>query len=164
VLSPFFRQHFHDLSKSHWPPLDQADNYTHMTHNWRWQLIRRFLPVIRAQLGCPQIALAVQSTLLVRVFAIICCTAAGATLTMMGFPAPEPTIQIASAGVTGIGEKQNLTVLALLQARRQVRPITQERPDLGIVRLNQISYTALAMPIRLKLKMSLNLSCYKPRR
>jgi hypothetical protein len=111
-----------------------------------------------------QVALAVLRTLLLRVFAVESRTSPGAALATMGLSAPEPATQIVSTPVAWVGEKEDPTVLAALQAAPQVGPLAQQRPNLGIIRPNQIAHRFVAMPIGLKLKMRLDFLCYKPRR
>jgi len=82
----------------------------------------------------------------------------------VSFPAPEAATQIVAAGVPGMSEKKDPAMLTPLQAGPQIRPGTQQRPDLGIVLAHQIAHPAIAVPIRPELEMSLDFGCYKPRR
>jgi hypothetical protein len=78
-------------------------------------------------------------------------------------PTPKPTSQILAAGITGIGEEENPAMPAALQVGPQIRPVSPQGPDLGIVRVHQITHSAGAAPIRLELEMRLDFDCYKPR-
>jgi hypothetical protein len=163
-LSPFFRQQRDDLLDPDTPPLDQTEDHAHMTHDRRRGLARRFRGAIHARLGAAQVAFAVLMTLLLRVFAVEGRGAPGAAPAPMRLPAPELAAQIVATGVTRIGEEENPAMPTALQVGPQIGPLAQQRPNLGIVRPNQIARLAPAMPIRLELEMLLDFACYKPRR
>ena len=81
----------------------------------------------------------------------------------MRLPAPKPTPQILAAGITGIGEEENPAMPTALQVGPQIRTVSQQGSDLGIVRLHQITHSAVAAPIWLELEMRLDFDGYKPR-
>jgi hypothetical protein len=82
----------------------------------------------------------------------------------MRLSTPEPTTQVVPSGVTRIAEEHYPAMPATLQTAPQIRPLAQQRPNLGVIRPNQIPRLALAMPIRLALELLLDFDCYKPRR
>jgi len=164
VLSPFFRQQCNDLLDPDPPPLDQTEDHAHMPHDRRRGCALGFCGAVLARLGAAQVALAVLMPLLLRVLAVERRCALDRTRPPMRLPAPEPTAQIVASRVSRIGKKQNPAMPAALQVGPQIGPLAQQRPNLGIVRPNQIARLAPAMPIRLELEMLLDFACYKPRR
>jgi hypothetical protein len=82
----------------------------------------------------------------------------------MRLPAPESAAQIVATGVTRMGEKEYPALPAALQVAPQLRPLAQQRPNLGIVRPRQFARRAATIPTRLELEMLADFVCYKPRR
>jgi hypothetical protein len=67
----------------------------------------------------------------------------------------ERTAKIATAGIAGMGEKQNLTMFALRQAFSQVGILFEDPADNPIILRSDTANLFLAVPVRNKLKTRL---------
>ncbi len=166
MLSPIPSQHLQHLQQAHWSPLNQAAHHPHILQNRpmrpiRFRMIRQ---ILRRHPGRKKVPPLVQCRLLLLMLTIIRHTASGRTGPPVELSASEWTTQIRSFLVAWIGQEVDPTVLTALQARPKVGVRPQCRPHEGIMHQYQIAHlVANAVPIRLKLVMSLNFGCYKPR-
>jgi len=74
----------------------------------------------------------------------------------------EGTPQIIAINVGGLSQEENPAMTAVLQAPPQVGLASQNQSQSLIVLQNKIANLALAIPVRTKLKMRLDLYCKKP--
>jgi len=80
-----------------------------------------------------------------------------------GFPASKGTAQVIALGVAGMGQKENPAMLTLGPASPQLRLGPEHGAKDEVVRQDQSSHFALAVPIWGKFEVFLDFYCKKPR-
>jgi len=80
----------------------------------------------------------------------------------MNIATAEGTPQIIAINVGGLRQEEDPTVTAVLEVAPQVGLASQDRSQSLVVRQNQIANLSLAIPVRPKLKMRLDLYGKKP--
>jgi hypothetical protein len=72
-------------------------------------------------------------------------------------PAAERTAKIIAAGIAGVGEKQDLTMLASRQALSQLGLLFENGSNNSVILRNNTANLFLAVPVRNELKTRLDL-------
>lgn len=156
-------QHLQYLRQTHGAPFDEAGDDPDVLDyppwpRWGWWL-RRGNPPGRGPTAC------IQRTLLHPTLrlAVISHTAPGRRSPPVSFATTERATQIPAPGIARIDEKENPAVPAAVPAPSQLSPGLQNRSQQHIIRPNQRSHRATAIPVNVEPKVRLDLDCKKPR-
>ncbi len=165
MLSHDPSEHLYHLCQTNWATLDKAGDHADIFHDrlWpRWIFLRQrygnhgngLLPpfgILPLLLPLALLILVVGDTPLV-----------GLTFAM-GLSASKRTAQVVALGVPGVREKEDPAVPTSLEARAQLRLVSNDRSEQHVVAEDQTDYRTAPIPIRGEPKMLPDGYCKKPK-
>jgi hypothetical protein len=158
--------HPHHLIQAHPPSLDQTHDHAYMLYDRPAPFLDQSLLLFLDStliLRLRQITIPVMPSLLVWMLAVVACRAARRCPLPVRLAAAKRTAQVIATRVTGMCQEEYPAVPASFQATNQWRISPNHRAQNSIICKNVLARFALAIPVRPKLKMSLDLYCKKPR-